>query len=58
MTTRYSKIVVPLDGSPFAEHILSHLRRLATPANTELVLIQSKRGAMRSVPRIFQCRIC
>lgn len=40
MTTRYSKIVVPLDGSPFAEHILSHLRRLATPANTELVLIQ------------------
>ena len=40
MTTRYSKIVVPLDGSPFAEHILSHLPRLATPANTEMVLIQ------------------
>jgi len=40
MPNRYSKIVIPLDGSPFAEHILSHLPRLAAPATTQLVLIQ------------------
>jgi nucleotide-binding universal stress UspA family protein len=35
----YERVLVPLDGSPFAENILSHLTRLLSPATSEIILI-------------------
>ena len=35
------RVLVPLDGSPQAEAILSHLRRIIPPHESELTLIQS-----------------
>jgi nucleotide-binding universal stress UspA family protein len=34
------KIIIPLDGSPFAERVLAHLPRLGTPDKLELVLVR------------------
>lgn len=39
MFTHYRKILIPLDGSPLAEHVLDHIAWLATPAATELSLV-------------------
>ncbi|MCB0064351.1 MAG: universal stress protein, partial [Caldilineaceae bacterium] len=39
MKAIYETILIPLDGSPLAEEILPHLRRLALPANTVLHLV-------------------
>lgn len=39
MVTHYHKILIPLDGSPLAEHVLDHIAWLATPATTELSLV-------------------
>ena len=39
MLTHYHKILIPLDGSPLAEHVLDHMGWLATPAQTELCLV-------------------
>lgn len=39
MFTHYRKILIPLDGSPLAEHVLDHIAWLATPAETELSLV-------------------
>ena len=39
MFTHYHKILLPLDGSPLAEHVLDHIGWLATPAQTELCLV-------------------
>lgn len=39
MNTFYQKIVVPVDGSPLAEEIFSHLQRMIIPAQTELHLV-------------------
>lgn len=39
MFTHYHKILIPLDGSPLAEHVLDHIAWLATPAATELSLV-------------------
>jgi nucleotide-binding universal stress UspA family protein len=39
MNALYEKIVVPLDGSPLAEQIFPHLKRLSLPAATELHLV-------------------
>jgi nucleotide-binding universal stress UspA family protein len=39
MTTQTTKIVVPLDGSPLAEQVLRHLPQLASPAQTEIILV-------------------
>lgn len=39
MFTHYRKILIPLDGSPLAEHVLDHIAWLATPAATELNLV-------------------
>ncbi len=40
----YKKILVPLDGSPFAEAVLPHVRELAQCTGAEIVLL---RVAMR-----------
>ncbi|RME46113.1 MAG: universal stress protein, partial [Chloroflexi bacterium] len=34
----YRKVLIPLDGSPFAERILPHIERLISSAETELIL--------------------
>ncbi|MCE7980051.1 MAG: universal stress protein [Caldilinea sp. CFX5] len=39
MFTHYHKILIPLDGSPLAEHVLDHIGWLAAPAQTELCLV-------------------
>lgn len=39
MLTHYHKILIPLDGSPLAEHVLDHIAWLATPTQTELCLV-------------------
>jgi nucleotide-binding universal stress UspA family protein len=41
MSIRYNKLLVPLDGSPLAEHVLQHLAWVATPAATELILVSA-----------------
>lgn len=41
MSSRYQKILLPLDGSPLAEHALHHLTWLATPAATELIVVNA-----------------
>jgi nucleotide-binding universal stress UspA family protein len=41
MLTHYRKILIPLDGSSLAEHVLDHVAWLATPAATELVLVNA-----------------
>jgi len=41
MSLRYHKLLLPLDGSPLAEQVLQHLPWLATPADTELVLVSA-----------------
>jgi nucleotide-binding universal stress UspA family protein len=39
MSKFFQRILVPLDGSAFAERVLAVLPRIATPAATELVLV-------------------
>ncbi len=39
MGTFYRKIVIPLDGSALGERVLAHLPLLASPAETDLVLV-------------------
>ncbi len=39
MLKRYRKIIVPLDGSEFAEQVLPYLKRLTAPTETELFLV-------------------
>jgi nucleotide-binding universal stress UspA family protein len=39
MPAPFQRVLIPLDGSPFAEHVLALLPRVATPAETELVLV-------------------
>jgi len=39
MKAVYRSIVVPLDGSPLAEQVFGHLKRIAPPAETELHLV-------------------
>lgn len=39
MFTHYRKILIPLDGSPLAEHVLNHVAWLVTPGETELCLV-------------------
>lgn len=41
MSIHYHKLLLPLDGSPLAEHVLQHLAWLAAPAATELVLVNA-----------------
>ncbi|MBX3011220.1 MAG: universal stress protein [Caldilineaceae bacterium] len=41
MTMPYRKLLLPLDGSPLAEHVLPHLAWLAAPAATEIVLVRA-----------------
>lgn len=41
MSTCYHKILIPLDGSALAEHVLDHMAWLATPAETELILVSA-----------------
>jgi nucleotide-binding universal stress UspA family protein len=41
MSNRYRKILLPLDGSPLAEHVLPHVAWLAAPKATELVLVNA-----------------
>ena len=41
MSLCYHKLLLPLDGSPLAEQVLQHLPWLATPAETELVLVSA-----------------
>lgn len=41
MVTHYRKILIPLDGSALAEHVLDHVAWLATPAETEVVLVSA-----------------
>lgn len=41
MPNRYRKILLPLDGSPLAEHVLQHIAWLAAPATTELILVNA-----------------
>ncbi|MBX3001837.1 MAG: universal stress protein [Caldilineaceae bacterium] len=36
----YQKILVPLDGSPFAEGVLSYISQVSVPHETEIVLLQ------------------
>jgi nucleotide-binding universal stress UspA family protein len=36
----YKKILVPLDGSKRAEHILSHVENIARPHSAEVILLQ------------------
>jgi nucleotide-binding universal stress UspA family protein len=36
----YRKVLIPLDGSPFAERVLSHVQRLISPQKTELILLR------------------
>lgn len=36
----YRKILVPLDGSPFAEGVLTYLSQVSVPQNTEVLLFQ------------------
>jgi nucleotide-binding universal stress UspA family protein len=36
----YQKILVPLDGSPFAEGVLSYLSQVSDPQNAEILLFQ------------------
>ena len=36
----YKKVLIPLDGSPFAERILPHIEWLVSPKETELVLVR------------------
>jgi nucleotide-binding universal stress UspA family protein len=35
----FHKILIPLDGSPLAEHVITQVQRLAPPATTALVLV-------------------
>jgi nucleotide-binding universal stress UspA family protein len=39
MQTVYDTIVIPLDGSPLAEQVFGHLKRISSPAQTELHLV-------------------
>lgn len=39
MFTHYHKVLIPLDGSALAEHVLDHVSWLATPGATDLYLI-------------------
>lgn len=39
MFTHYHKVLIPLDGSTLAEHVLDHVSWLATPGATELYLV-------------------
>jgi nucleotide-binding universal stress UspA family protein len=39
MATPFQRVLIPLDGSPFAEHVLALLPSVATPAETEVVLV-------------------
>ena len=41
MTSNLSRVLVPLDGSPTAEAILSHLRRVVRRHESELVLLHA-----------------
>lgn len=36
----YNKVLIPLDGSPFAERVLAHLRSLIEPKAAELILLR------------------
>lgn len=45
-----SRIVVPLDGSPLAEEILPHLRRILRQVDAEVVLVRTANPAPLAVP--------
>ena len=45
-----SRIVVPLDGSPTAEEILPHLRRILRQVDAEVVLVRTSNPIALSVP--------
>jgi nucleotide-binding universal stress UspA family protein len=45
-----SRIVVPLDGSPTAEEILPHLRRILRQVDAEVVLVRSSNPVALGVP--------
>ncbi|MBA3533845.1 MAG: universal stress protein [Ardenticatenales bacterium] len=36
----YQKILIPLDGSPFAERVLAHIRPFITPHHTSVLLLR------------------
>lgn len=36
----YRKVLIPLDGSPFAERVQAHLQPLIVPGETELILLR------------------
>jgi nucleotide-binding universal stress UspA family protein len=45
-----SRIVVPLDGSPTAEEILPHLRRILRQVDAEVVLVRTSNPTALAVP--------
>lgn len=47
----YQKVLIPLDGSPFAERVLSHVERLISPKETELLLLRVIEPFRVSVPQ-------
>jgi nucleotide-binding universal stress UspA family protein len=37
---RKQKLLIPLDGSPFSQQIMLHMRRLLSPESTEVILLR------------------
>src|SRR5688500_13488069 len=37
---QFHRLLVPLDGSPLAEAVLPYVRRLASPRDTQVILLQ------------------
>ncbi len=46
----YSKILVPLDGSPFSERALEHASELARGTGAEIILIEAVQDSLAAVP--------
>jgi nucleotide-binding universal stress UspA family protein len=45
----YSRVLIPLDGSSFAERILAYVDEFATPDQTEIILMQVVNVSVREV---------
>ena len=46
----YSKILVPLDGSPFSEKALEHASELARGTDAEIILLEAVQDSLAAVP--------